>query len=1734
MVFQHIGAPGVADFDFSVADGLEDSAVASTGTFALTVDNTNDAPTITTNTGPTVLEGSTTTITTAMLDSFDPDDFGTGLTWTVSNLVNGVVQVSGVTQNTFTQADLLAGIVTFVHDDTETLTGGFDVSLADGGEDMAAPDTDTFTLTITPVNEGPTLVVNDGSPNVINFNDYTVGVFDGSQDGANGRPATAVVSGDGSEITIGGNAWKKIDLSYAVTANTVLSFEFFADHSSEIAGIGFDDASGFGGGVQGYQLDGTQTWSGMDQSFNTYDTGDGWVRFDLPIGSDFTGAMTQMVFVLDNDDKAMGEIKFRNVNFYEADQVVDVDEGGTFNITTAHINSVDPDDSGVGLVYTVSNESNGEVRVSGVAASSFTQDDLDNNRVTFVHDGTDTANAGFDISLADGGEDSALADTGSFTLIVNPINDAPTIATNTGATMNEGANLTITSAMLNESDPDDDGAQLTYTASALSNGHIEVGGVTQNTFTQDDINQGRVVFVHDGSETIAASFNISLADGGEDTVSPDAGVFNITVTPVDDAPTVDTNSGATVAEGGTINFGRSLVNMNIGGTPSDLLVETINGESWILIGRGREGWEFDTDGQGSAANVVDGLGSTAAFDPVAYDDAFVNDILTALGQDLTNTDVRIKRAADITGDNYQEVRWTNASTPNWTWDLDGNQFTVDHSVYNSVLGAAAGPFTDDTRDTMVSTGNDYTRIWTFQWGGKNNTQGFGYGAGVSGVNNDDPNTYLWENTGENHATPYTEVYVKSNALINNPLLLETNDVDTVDSNLVYTITSGVANGVMTLNGVALGVNDTFTQEDLNNGLIEYKHDGSETLSDSFVFDISDGTTDITGQTFDITVTPVNDSPLITVNTGATGDEGGSIAITNTDLNVTDPDDDPANVTYTASALTNGHIEVGGVTQNTFTQADINNGDVAFIHDGSETVAASFNISLADGGEDGADADIETFNITITPVNDQIALTTNTGATFDEGASLTITTAMLNSTDVDDTPANRTYTASVLTNGHIEVGGVTQNTFTQADIDNGDVVFVHDDSQTTAASFDFSLADGLENGAVAVVDTFSMVINPVNDAPVVNATSVTVNEGGSTTIDLTTLINDPENAIDTNTDITILGSTLSSESVGNPLTGAGAQDGWRSIMIVDESQTYTNTTGEPVTINPTGFNFNAGSNATPVTPFIVLVNGDNDFTVLAVGDSATGFSTGDVNVGFSGADSSFTLQPGQTIAMGFLDANADGSGGNGAAVRYTNGGSEVWLTGGAGDGDSGSVAVNDSEADMQGGSVLNLTRTYQFNIDFDVEAPAPIGNVVYNAATGVVTYTHDGSETTADKIFFQVDDGTGPIIRAIDITITPVNDAPVINANVTSTLAEGGSIVLTNAQLSSSDVDNADGGLTYTLTALPAGVLENTNTSSVLGINDTFTQSDIDNGFIRYTHDGEEHTSQSFSFTLSDGSATLASANYAWNITPVNDTPIDIGLTNMIVSEDAGIGAWVGDLYTMDVDLPGDTFTYAIMSDPDSKFMILGNQLMLNAALDFESSALHSVTIRTTDNNGAFFDRTMDITVLDFNEFTFTPPPPVSGSTAINGDSIVIEEEEREYREGGSLIASSLYGDDFMQSNAFYGENGLGQILRARTTIEIREMTSGDIIENPDPVEQSAEGAQVTPTSEAEAEVAAEYTNIREMLEALKQFQDGEEENSEGEEAGDQGDGFHNLYDQFEDVLTYHEQRKEKLRQALLS
>ena len=123
--------------------------------------------------------------------------------------------------------------------------------------------------------------------------------------------------------------------------------------------------------------------------------------------------------------------------------------------------------------------------------------------------------------------------------------------------------------------------------------------------------------------------------------------------------------------------------------------------------------------------------------------------------------------------------------------------------------------------------------------------------GVTAVN-DDPyaDTNLGAALGEGDSVTITF----------NELLFDDPDNDPGD--IVFTITGTTANGVLYLDGVALGVGDAFTQQDIDDGLLTYEHDGGEATSDNFQFDVSDGSGGSSdGHSFGFGITAVDDTAV---------------------------------------------------------------------------------------------------------------------------------------------------------------------------------------------------------------------------------------------------------------------------------------------------------------------------------------------------------------------------------------------------------------------------------------------------------------------------------------------------------------------------------------------------------------------------------------------------------------------------------------------------------------------------------------------------------------------------------------------------------------------------------------------------------------------------------------------------------------------------------------------------------
>jgi hypothetical protein len=189
---------------------------------------------------------------------------------------------------------------------------------------------------------------------------------------------------------------------------------------------------------------------------------------------------------------------------------------------------------------------------------------------------------------------------------------------------------------------------------------------------------------------------------------------------------------------------------------------TTDGGGWVLVGRGRDKWLFDHNGQGSPSAVRQTPTGTGAFAPAALSSATIDGLLDGSRPDSLPDGIRIRRARNKDGSQWQEVRWRLQSLNRWSWGFPGgyllSQTVVDGTTYT-------GGNTKDSRSPMtgqvgngVGSDDGFLRLYTTLDNAHNKRGGFSYGSSVGGENNS--TSYLWEYGSENRAIAFTQVFIR--------------------------------------------------------------------------------------------------------------------------------------------------------------------------------------------------------------------------------------------------------------------------------------------------------------------------------------------------------------------------------------------------------------------------------------------------------------------------------------------------------------------------------------------------------------------------------------------------------------------------------------------------------------------------------------------------------------------------------------------------------------------------------------------------------------------------------------------------------------------------------------------------------------------------------------------------------------------------------------------------------------
>jgi len=296
---------------------------------------------------------------------------------------------------------------------------------------------------------------------------------------------------------------------------------------------------------------------------------------------------------------------------------------------------------------------------------------------------------------------------------------------------------------------------------------------------------------------------------------------------------------------------------------------------------------------------------------------------------------------------------------------------------------------------------------------------------------------------------------------------------------------------------AQNTSTTFSQADVDAGLVAYKHTASSaetawSQTDSFLFDVLTQYAEapLLSRLFTISLSydHVNKDNINWLMTLGTVDveEGGSVVIGKSVLDVTplqqrlnaavDVVDVDAALRYTVvDAPRHGTLRAHALNVSTadqFSQQLIDADQLVYQHDGSDTTSDHFTFLLDFSAAAVAKTNLDerpqtfTFNISVLPVDDQPfqLMTISPQLQLVQGCSRNITPDILLTLDDDTSPAQIIYKVNIPpSNGHLQnadlppTDDVTQ--FSQSDIDQLKISFVSDGSIDSSA-FYFHVSDGV--------------------------------------------------------------------------------------------------------------------------------------------------------------------------------------------------------------------------------------------------------------------------------------------------------------------------------------------------------------------------------------------------------------------------------------------------------------------------------------------------------------------------------------------------------------------------------------------------------------------------------------------------------------------------------------------------
>lgn len=867
----------VIQFRYTVEDTVGNSVE---GAFTIFLRPVNNIPPQITNTGFSVFEGGIHIITIAELDAQDLDTESEKITFSLSQPPkHGQIQASFTDlekNSVFKLGDISEGKISYIHSGEETASDDFQLDISDGVHIVTV----TVKVNVKPIDdEAPFISLSSGTigshMDVLEngATEITTNVIQGHDDDTDDFQLTFIVE----DSPVFGEILVKGVPATRFTQADIINGEVMYTHTGgEIGLIAQQD---------GFNL--TLT-----------DMSDDWT-----VGGKTVSGVHIRVTVLPVDNQAP-EV--------EVGLQFSVIEGEKYGIGPQHLNADDNDTPTddvhctiivqpiAGYVENISPAPGSEKSRSGTAISAFTIRDIREGNIYYVqsiHKGVEQVEDQFTFRCSDG---INLSENHFFPIIIIPKNDEkPEIYLREIVVM-EGMNIIIDPPILNGADADVPPEQLMFIISkppkhgAILN-QLSTGSILVSNFTLEEIREASsIIYEHDDSETTEDSFGIILTDGMY-SVQKTAVIMII---PVDDeTPRMAINDGLEVKLGEMKEISNKVLKATDLDSDDSMLTYIIRfGPGQGLLQRKTPSGFLEniTLGMNFTQSEIDaGLilythnGQEGIRDLVKFDVTDgINPLMdryfyiTVGSVDMVFPDVISKGVSLREGDRVT-LTTDLLSTSDLNSPDENLVFTITRAPVRGHLectdtpGIPIGSFTQlqlaGNKIFYIHTSDDEVKMDSFEF---EVTDGYNpifrtFRISIVDIDNKKPVVTI---TG----LAVTEGQLK----LITPFELNAEDQDTAEKLIQFTVTQLPVHGKLLFNRSTAVA--SFTKQDLNENLISYKHDGTESSEDSFSFTVTDGThrdfyvfpntvfETRRPQTMKITIMEINNGvPQIVVNKGAT-------------------------------------------------------------------------------------------------------------------------------------------------------------------------------------------------------------------------------------------------------------------------------------------------------------------------------------------------------------------------------------------------------------------------------------------------------------------------------------------------------------------------------------------------------------------------------------------------------------------------------------------------------------------------------------------------------------------------------------------------------------------------------------------------------------------------------------------------------------------------------------------------